>query len=169
MPGFEPIIGSLPHTLILGSMPSVKSLQHNEYYAHPQNSFWWIVSHVYGFATQLTYAERCEKLRDAGVALWDVLHDCERAGSADNKISRGSEVVNDFGRFSASFSNLRLIAFNGRAAETVFMRCCDEFLGQVNVTTVCLPSTSPAYASMPREEKLERWKTLLLNAETDRE
>ena len=42
---FLPIIGETPQYLILGTMPGKKSLQHQQYYAHTQNSFWQILYH----------------------------------------------------------------------------------------------------------------------------
>ena len=41
--GFPPSIDKKCHTLILGSMPGVTSLQQQQYYAHPQNRFWRII------------------------------------------------------------------------------------------------------------------------------
>jgi len=36
---FAPLISTSSKILILGSLPGVKSLRENEYYAHPQNRF----------------------------------------------------------------------------------------------------------------------------------
>jgi G:T/U-mismatch repair DNA glycosylase len=47
---FEPILGSTkPHTLLLGTMPSIKSHAKNQYYAHQANAFWWIVGDAFNF------------------------------------------------------------------------------------------------------------------------
>jgi len=40
---------TLPHTLILGTHPSIKSLQEQQYYGHPVNAFWWIAGDCLGF------------------------------------------------------------------------------------------------------------------------
>ncbi len=41
---FKPQINKSSNVLILGSMPGVKSLEEQEYYAHPQNRFWKVMS-----------------------------------------------------------------------------------------------------------------------------
>jgi len=38
-----------PHTLILGTYPSLTSLAEQQYYGHPMNAFWWIAGDCLGF------------------------------------------------------------------------------------------------------------------------
>ena len=92
MSGFPPIIGGEPRILILGSMPGIKSLEAVEYYAHPQNAFWWIMAQLFELDLRADYPQRCRALIRAGVAVWDVLHDCERPGSLDSSIVRLSLI-----------------------------------------------------------------------------
>ena len=40
---FKPSIDINSEILILGSMPGVKSLEEQQYYAHPQNRFWKVM------------------------------------------------------------------------------------------------------------------------------
>ena len=58
-----------------------------------------------------------------GVAVWDVLHSCRRAGSLDSEIDPKSMVVNDFGRFfdTASVASTRVL-FNGATAARTYER-----------------------------------------------
>ena len=48
---FEPVIGhnKRPHTLLLGTMPSITSHKVSQYYGHPSNAFWWIVGDAFKF------------------------------------------------------------------------------------------------------------------------
>ncbi|MCK2125050.1 DNA-deoxyinosine glycosylase, partial [Pseudomonas sp. PNPG3] len=73
--------------LVLGSFPGAASLAAGQYYAHPRNQFWRLISAVVGedLAT-LPYAERLPRLLAHGVGLWDVLGECEREGSLDSNI-----------------------------------------------------------------------------------
>ena len=162
MPSFPPLLGSNPHTLVLGSMPSQVSLEKQQYYAHPQNVFWWIMSQIVGFPENLPYSDRVLHLTNSQIAGWDVLFDCVRPGSLDSKIELQSEQANDFTSFLNANPSVKLIAFNGRAAEKIFMRhCADLFLLNPGLQSVSLPSTSPAYAAMSRTEKLRIWRDAL--------
>ena len=38
-----------PHTLLLGSIPSITSHEHSQYYGFRNNAFWWIVGDAFGF------------------------------------------------------------------------------------------------------------------------
>lgn len=170
MTAFPPIIQSdaqdsqqpPPRVLILGSMPSRTSLSEQRYYAHPRNSFWWIMGELIGFNSDLDYFAKGEMLINSQISVWDVLVDCERAGSLDSNIVRSSEQVNDFAALFKRYPSIELIAFNGGAAKSIFMRHCGNVLiGMPNISWLQLPSTSPAYASINRNEKLQLWRSAL--------
>lgn len=159
MSGFPPIIGGKPRILILGSMPGVKSLEAEEYYAHPQNAFWWIMSQLFDLDLQADYKLRYRGLIRAGVAVWDVLHDCERPGSLDSRIVRGTEQVNDFTSLFQAWPSIDVVGFNGLAAEQLFKRYYQPARDPKNIRRfVTLPSTSPANARLSRDAKLARWR-----------
>ena len=155
-------MGAEPRILILGSMPGQRSLIETQYYAHRRNSFWWIMSHLVGFSENLNYQQRCKRLIAANYALWDVLYDCQRQGSLDSNILRSSEQVNNFEMFLSDAPSIKLIAFNGLAAKKIFMRYWSKLFENNSQLQWCqLPSTSPAHASLKREEKLELWRAAL--------
>src|SRR6185369_10531268 len=70
---FEPIAGKGVDTLILGSLPGRRSLEMQQYYAHPQNAFWKLISAVFAADASLPYARRVKILTKHRIAVWDVL------------------------------------------------------------------------------------------------
>jgi hypoxanthine-DNA glycosylase len=157
---FPPLARRNARVLILGSMPGAESLRRRQYYAHPSNQFWPIMGALFGAGRELPYAERVERLLDRGVAVWDVLKHCERAGSLDSGIRRDSEVANDFANFFGRHPSIRAVFFNGAKSETVFSRQVRAQLGAraQSLRFARLPSTSPAHAGLPRAAKLKAWR-----------
>ncbi|MBI1174262.1 MAG: DNA-deoxyinosine glycosylase [Sideroxydans sp.] len=144
--------------LILGSMPGIKSLQQNQYYALPQNAFWKIMGELVGAQPSLPYAARLDILRHAGIALWDVLASCERASSLDAHIR--NEAANDFASFFVQHPLITHVFFNGSKAEQCFRKFV---LGTQPLPTLNfhrLPSTSPAHAGMRYADKLQAWRAI---------
>lgn len=160
--GFPPVARADARVLVLGSMPGAASLAAGEYYAHPRNAFWFLQGALFGAGPDLPYAARLERLRGAGVALWDVLAVCARVGSADAAIQRASERANDFAAFLAAHPCVASVFFNGAAAERAWLRHVAPGLGARGGALVCarLPSTSPAYASANRASKLAAWRAV---------
>ena len=74
-----------------------------------------------------------------------------------------SATANDFDRFLRDHRRLRRICFNGRKAAELFERKVSlaEDARLAALHFVQLPSTSPAYAAMPFEEKLDRWSVIV--------
>jgi hypoxanthine-DNA glycosylase len=154
--GFAPVVDDGARLLILGSFPSVQSLATRQYYGNPRNAFWPITSALFGFDAHAAYETRLAALQSHGVALWDVLHKCRRAGSSDAKIDPKSLVVNDFGQLFATYPCIRRVYFNGHTADKLFRRLV---LIDAPVSYALLPSTSPARA-MPAGQKLDAWRVI---------
>lgn len=152
--GFAPIAGSDARVLILGSLPGKRSLAQNEYYAHPRNAFWSIMRELAG-ATG-TYRQRAAALRQNKIAVWDVLADSIRPGSLDADIDLATAKVNDFESFFAVHPNIGWICFNGQAAAGIYRKRVHTEWSPQDLRV--LPSTSPAYAAMKFEQKLELWR-----------
>ena len=159
--GFPPVVGDEPRVLVLGSLPGQASLRAGQYYAQPQNAFWTIMAELCGARPELDYDERIEALKRSGVALWDVLYEATRPGSLDSSIVASSQTVNDIAGLVARHETIRLIAFNGQKAAEVFRRQIAGGLTRPDLKMETLPSTSPAYASLRRAEKLARWRRVL--------
>ncbi len=162
--GFPPIATPESQVLILGSMPGEASLAAEEYYAHPRNAFWPILGGLLGFAPEAPYTDRVRHLQSRGLAVWDVLKSCERAGSLDSSIQPGSMLVNDFTEFFGFFPLIRLVCFNGATAENLFRRRAAPNLGPLldGVGMIRLPSTSPAHASLSLARKSVIWGNALM-------
>ena len=154
---FEPVLAPDARVMIVGSMPSVKSLADAQYYAHPRNAFWPILFDIWGVVPHNDYERKKAMLREHGVALWDAAACCEREGSLDSSM-RGV-VYNDFSRVYAVCPRIGVVLCNGGTAFSLFMR--SGFAGERRVLR--MPSTSPAY-TMPYEEKRRVWKAALLSA-----
>lgn len=160
---FGPIAAKDAQILILGSMPGIKSLQEQQYYAHPRNVFWPIMANLYDFDLSLSYPARCQQLKLHKVAVWDVLKSCRRPGSLDQHIEPDSMVANDFKALLKSYANIQHIFFNGSKAEQVFsQQVLRTLTSHPNLTYTKLPSTSPAHAAMSFESKLLQWHQIRL-------
>jgi hypoxanthine-DNA glycosylase len=160
---FPPVAGADARVLILGSMPGEASLRRRQYYGHPRNAFWPILSTLLGIAPGADYEARCEALVANGIALWDVIAACARPGSLDQSIRSETIEVNDFGGFFAQTPLITHVAFNGATAATEYRRRVIPELPSTHqgIGLHRLPSTSPAHAGMRFEQKLEHWRLLL--------
>ncbi|OAD20633.1 g:t/u mismatch-specific DNA glycosylase [Candidatus Thiomargarita nelsonii] len=156
---FEPIADANAKALILGSMPSELSLKSAQYYAYPRNSFWMIMDTLFGANPSLPYTKRTQILLSKSLALWDVLKACKRKGSLDANIDNSSIIVNDFASFYAQHPKLKFVFFNGTKAESVYKKYVFSTIIShfPTIQYMRLPSTSPANASLSREEKLAKW------------
>lgn len=157
---FAPVSNANARVLILGSMPGKKSLQQNQYYAHPANAFWKIMGELVGAHPGLPYAEKLAILKSSGIALWDVLALCEREGSLDAAIK--GESANDFTAFFARHPHISKVCFNGSKAEQSFRKFVLDKQVLPPLELHRLPSTSPAHAGMPYADKLQAWRSALI-------
>jgi len=160
--GFNLLGHSNAKVLILGSMPSIKSLEKQQYYAHPQNAFWRIMAHLYNQGKVLGYQQGEALLIEQGIALWDVLKFCDRQGSLDSAINKETMEVNDFANLFLKFPQLRYVFFNGSMAESTYKKQVWPFVAESApyIKYKKLPSTSPAYAAMKFEAKLAAWHAI---------
>ncbi len=167
--GFPCVAKPDARVLILGSMPGRKSLDQQQYYAHPQNSFWPIMAALFGFSVELDYDSRLASLLEHKIALWDVAHQCVRPGSLDQAIEMDTVVANDFATFFADHPAVKTIFFNGRKAEQLYKKIVlgSKQQGLQSLVICMLPSTSPAHASMRRPQKLEQWTIIKETLESD--
>ncbi len=157
--GFPPILPRRPKILILGSMPSTESLRCREYYAHPKNAFWKIMSALLGFAPDLAYGKRVAALRRANIALWDVLKACERDGSLDAAIVPASEKPNAIAAILNEKTSIAAVFLNGKKAGASLRRHLRLPIDAAP-DTIELPSTSPAHARLTFEQKLAAWRVI---------
>lgn len=156
---FTPVSDADASLLILGSMPGRRSLEMNQYYAHPQNVFWKIMGELLGAHPALCYGERLAILKSSGIALWDVLASCERETSLDSDIQH--ESANDFASFFARHPHITQVFFNGSKAEQCFRRFVQNKQALPPLAFHRLPSTSPAHAGLCYADKLQAWRAIV--------
>lgn len=146
------------HTLILGTHPGQLSLEKLEYFKNPLNAFWWIVGDNLGFRRDkgetkngskrfklcsslkydddkiLSYPEQVEKLVHSGFALWDMVKNCERAGSSDSNITNAT--YNDIRSFVMEHATIEKIVFSsGKSSCNMFLTEYKDWVNQEPMDT----------------------------------
>ena len=152
--GLAPVAGPATRLLVLGSFPSAASLAAQQYYAHPRNAFWAVLSALLDTDLRaLPYAQRLAAVRARGLGIWDVYARCRREGSLDSAIEDAEP--NDLAALARRLPLLAAIAHNG--GESARAMRVTRALG---LPVHRLPSTSPANASWSFERKLAAWRAV---------
>lgn len=152
---FQPLLSATPKVLILGTMPSVKSLEQQEYYGNKQNVFWKLLFAVFDVPLSTVYADKVKLIQNHHLALWDVLQSCERVGSLDSAIK--AEYPNNIQQLLQDYPSIQLIVFSSQNAAKYFKKYIGTAVG---IQMVTLPSPSGANARMTFDEKLKAWRSL---------
>ncbi len=160
--GFEPIISINAKILILGSMPSTTSINLQQYYGHPRNAFWPIMNALLNDNPEQSYSSRKNWLINNNMAVWDVLQNCQRTGSLDANIDAKTAKTNDFNSLFNTHPNIKQVFFNGKLAEKLYkLHILPRLDNRYSYLKYhYLPSTSPAYAALKLEQKIEAWKAI---------
>ena len=150
--GLAPVVDAHTRLIVLGSFPGVASLQAQQYYGHPRNHFWPILSALWSIdLLNAPYATRLVEARRRGLGVWDVYASCRREGSLDSAIEQAQ--LNDLASLRHRAPGLRAIVHNG--GESARAMAHTRALG---LPVQRLPSTSPANASWSFERKLAAWR-----------
>lgn len=150
---FNLISSNSPKIMILGSAPSVISLDLYEYYGNNRNSFWPIIAKIYNKKKFKSYNEKINFIKDNNLLLWDVVQTCSRKGSLDSSIQ--NVEVNDIKSLLDNNESLKAIMFNGKTAYNLYKKYINYF--SKNIDFNILPSTSPAY-TISFNDKYCLWK-----------
>ena len=150
--GFGPIAEKDAKILILGTMPSVASLKASRYYGHHQNSFWPIIFGLWGKTPPEDYNRRVDFLNQKRIALWDVLKNCDREGSADSAIMKPQP--NDFLSLKKGCPCLKAVFFNSQNACRLYNRLVKPDVFGFGQDYAALDKSGPRNAF---EDKLRMW------------
>jgi TDG/mug DNA glycosylase family protein len=155
--GLPPIVNERSRVLILGSFPSEASLLAQQYYAYPRNQFWPIMQELFDVDRFAAYEDRVSGLLANGIAVWDVIHECTRVGSADSTIKE--DQPNSLLELLRTHSLIGHVAFNGSKSEETAIKNVSEIF-ESGVVCQRFPSTSPANATLSLAAKVAAWARL---------
>ena len=153
--GLSPIINKNSQILILGSLPSDKSIEKLEYYGNPTNNFWTILSYIF-FNTKYNFVNYNEKINfiyNNKLALWDVYSSANRLGSLDSNIKNAE--FNDIKLLLKNYPNIKKIITNGKKSEDAFLKYIKQF--NIAIPHISVPSSSAANTLYSLENKINIW------------
>lgn len=151
--------------IILGTLPGDESIRAREYYANKKNKFWQI---VYGtfyetYNADILYSAKKDFLKQHHIALWDIISEADRIGSADKNIK--NPVLNDLDKLFAEHPLLRNVIINGKGLQKErkkqyrsIAKILPVIFKKYNVRYVYLPSTAWRFM---KEEDISKWQKTL--------
>lgn len=142
--GFPPLMCNEPRILILGTLPGIESLEHNEYYYSNSNRMWRVLSALYKGEHLWIYEQKKQLLSKLHIILWDYYHSALREGSSDKNLKDG--IPNDIISFLKENLTIETIAINGFGKYEKFgrkiQREIDLYLPDRHIRVLRLPETS---------------------------
>ena len=151
---FEPFVDNESKILILGSFPSVKSLEVNFYYGNRQNRFWKIFEEFFDIKINDDVESKKDFLKNYNIALWDIVKTTSISGSSDLELIKDKIEFNDIEKFLKDYPNIKQVFCNGKASYNLTRKYFP------NLEITYLPSTSPANVSFKKDVWFENLKIL---------
>lgn len=146
---------------LLGSFATKPTPGYEWFYANGRNQFWPILEKV--FELELKTKDAQQKLFvDLKMALSDVILECDRINNSSLDINLKNLVVNPAIASIIQTNNFEKIYFSSRFAENLFRRHFKEIILEYpNISLITLPSPSPRYAAMSKQDKITKYKEIL--------
>lgn len=144
---FEPIIDKNSKILILGTMPGNISLENSkksnkpDYYSNfSKNQFWKIIAKVFNADFENIkkgdYKKRINLLLKNGIALWDIIKECEREEtSSDIDIKKEPIKYNNIEAKINKYKNIKTIIINGKGFAFEHFRKGIEYFRKIKEMT----------------------------------
>ena len=141
--------------LVLGSFLSPKSRSYAFNYGHLQNRFWRVMAELAGEELPATVEEQRAFCLRRGIALWDVVGECDIEGASDASIRNARP--NPLSRITQTVP-IEAVFCTGAKAHELYRRLgCETECG---LPATRLPSTSPANASCTMERLLAAYAAI---------
>ena len=153
---FGPLYNEDSRILILGSIPSPASREAGFYYGHPRNRFWQMMADLCGMPLPESVEEKKALVLSHGLALWDVIEECDIIGAADSSVKNAvpTDIPSLLGK-----TQIQTILCNGALSKKIY----DQYqLPRTGIPAQKMPSTSPANAAWSLERLKEEWGKALL-------
>ena len=145
--------------LILGTMPSPKSLEMSFYYAHPGNRFFEVLGIIFKEDEPLSIKDRKDFLKRHKIALYDVIYECDIVGSSDSSIKNAVPI--DLKSILDRYTNIRCIVINSGTAKKYFDKYLLQFVDD-NIKLVYTPSTSGRNARSGVDQLVDEFERMLI-------
>ena len=157
--GLEAVYNKESKILILGSFPSVKSMEVKFYYGNPQNRFWKMLQDIFKIDFNVAVGKKIENLHKLNIALWDIVKSSNIKNSSDLNLLKNTtqKDINNIDELIAK-TNIKKILCNGKASYNL---CCKYVKSDVKI--VYVPSTSPACVKFNQSKWEEELKNIWKN------
>ena len=132
------------------------------FYVTPVNQFWPIIENVYDIKLPDKRAKE-DLFTKLGIALSDIIYQCERRDGTNLDANLINFVYNTPNiRTILSENKIEKIFFTSKFVEKEYKKKLKELIEEFpEVELMTLPSPSPRYAAMRKEEKIQRYKEIL--------
>jgi hypoxanthine-DNA glycosylase len=156
--------------LILGSFTGKQAVKgkpftddsYDWFYGTKRNQFWPILEAVYGLELKSKLAKQALFAR-LGIAIADIIYQCEREEGNNLDKNLINIVYNSKAiREILEENQINKIFFTSRFVENRFKQVFKKLINHYpNIELITLPSPSPRYGLLSKEEKIARYKVLL--------
>ncbi len=153
-----PLINENSRVLLLGSILSPKSAEARFYYAHPQNRFWRVMSSLFDEPMPSSTQERADLALSHGVALWDVISECDIIGASDSSIT--NVVYNDISGLLSKYPSIKRVFATGTKAFDLLVKYNVSAQDHILSNACRLPSTSPLNCRTSLDELIAAYSVI---------
>ena len=161
---FSPFLPANLRYLLLGSFTAKSAntnAEYDWYYGSKASQFWKILELVYTRELKTT-PQKQQLFSQLGMGVADIILKCERSQGNSSDLNLVNIVYNVEAIQPALESNsIEKIYFSSRFVEKKFKKVFAKAILGRNFELITLPSPSPRYAVLSKDQKVARYKKLL--------